>query len=105
VETESNKAAVFKGGSLCQSRNRSSRCPCSRCKIKLSPGYKARLTRQTITAFLASVLPKKYNNASSDIINVLAGLDEVDAVFTDFVAALEVTIRTGYTRKNCGHVY
>jgi len=49
----------------------------------------------TITAFLTSVLSKKYTNASSDIINVLAGLDEVDAVFTDFVAALDVTIRTG----------
>lgn len=49
----------------------------------------------TITAFLASVLPKKYTNPSSDIINVLAGLDQVDAVFTEFVAALDVTIRTG----------
>ncbi|KAJ5054208.1 uncharacterized protein L3040_000489 [Drepanopeziza brunnea f. sp. 'multigermtubi'] len=49
----------------------------------------------TITAFLTPVLSKKYTNASSDIINVLAGLDEVDAVFTDFVAALDVTIRTG----------
>ncbi|KAG9229690.1 hypothetical protein BJ875DRAFT_474222 [Amylocarpus encephaloides] len=49
----------------------------------------------TITAFLASVLPKKYPNPSSDIINVLAGLDQVDAVFTDFVAALDVTIKTG----------
>ncbi|TVY48377.1 UPF0668 protein-like protein [Lachnellula occidentalis] len=52
----------------------------------------------TITAFLASVLPKKYTNPSSDIINVLAGLDEVDAVFTDFVAALDVTIKTGRTQ-------
>jgi len=51
----------------------------------------------TVTAFLASVLPKKYNNPSSDIINVLAGLDQVDAVFTDFVAALDVTIRNGNT--------
>ncbi|KAE8452866.1 hypothetical protein EG329_013138 [Mollisiaceae sp. DMI_Dod_QoI] len=49
----------------------------------------------TITAFLAAVLPKKYTNPSSDIINVIAGLDRVDAVFTDFVAALDVTIRTG----------
>ncbi|KAI9055903.1 hypothetical protein LZ554_000840 [Drepanopeziza brunnea f. sp. 'monogermtubi'] len=53
----------------------------------------------TITAFLTSVLSKKYTNASSDIINVLAGLDEVDAVFTDFVAALDVTIRTGRSLK------
>ncbi|KAJ8062706.1 hypothetical protein OCU04_009226 [Sclerotinia nivalis] len=49
----------------------------------------------TITAFLAAVLSKKYTNPSSDIISILAGLDHVDAVFTDFVAALDVTIRTG----------
>lgn len=53
---------------------------------------------KTLTAFLASVLTKKYNNPSSDIINVLAGLDQVDSVFTDFVAALDVTIRNGRTR-------
>ncbi|KAH8811823.1 hypothetical protein F5884DRAFT_783550 [Xylogone sp. PMI_703] len=49
----------------------------------------------TTTAFFSSVLTKKYTNPSSDIINVLAGLDKVDAIFTDFVAALDVTIRTG----------
>ncbi|TAQ90089.1 hypothetical protein B7494_g1605 [Chlorociboria aeruginascens] len=49
----------------------------------------------TVTAFLASVLSKKYTNPSSDIINVLAGLNQVDAVFTEFVAALDVTIKTG----------
>lgn len=57
-----------------------------------------RLTPKTVTAFLACVLRKKYTNPSSDIINVLAGLDQVDAVFTDFVATLDVTIRTG---RNC----
>ncbi|KAL3427144.1 hypothetical protein PVAG01_00653 [Phlyctema vagabunda] len=49
----------------------------------------------TITAFLTAVLPKKYTNPSSDIINVLAGLDQVDAIFTEFVAALDTTIKTG----------
>ncbi|KFX87743.1 hypothetical protein V490_08047 [Pseudogymnoascus sp. VKM F-3557] len=49
----------------------------------------------TLTVLLASVLSKKYNNPSSDIINVLAGLDQVDAVFTEFVAVLDNTIRTG----------
>ncbi|RFU29757.1 hypothetical protein B7463_g6569, partial [Scytalidium lignicola] len=49
----------------------------------------------TTAAFFSSVLTKKYTNPSSDIINVLAGLDKVDAVFTDFVAALDATIRTG----------
>ncbi|PSS20412.1 hypothetical protein M430DRAFT_66110 [Amorphotheca resinae ATCC 22711] len=49
----------------------------------------------TGTTFFASILPKKYTNPSSDIINVLAGLDHIDAIFTEFVAALDVTIRTG----------
>ncbi|KFY82241.1 hypothetical protein V500_10697 [Pseudogymnoascus sp. VKM F-4518 (FW-2643)] len=49
----------------------------------------------TLTVLLASVLSKKYNNPSSDIINVLAGLDQVDSVFTEFVAVLDNTIRTG----------
>lgn len=43
------------------------------------------------------MLAKKYTNPSSDIINVLAGLDQVDAVFTDFVATIDITIRTGRT--------
>lgn len=38
---------------------------------------------------------KKYTNPSSDIITVLAGLDEVDQVFTDFVAVLDKIIRSG----------
>ncbi|KFY16941.1 hypothetical protein V492_01003 [Pseudogymnoascus sp. VKM F-4246] len=49
----------------------------------------------TLTVLLAAVLSKKYNNPSSDIINVLAGLDQVDSVFTEFVAVLDNTIRTG----------
>ncbi|KFY52512.1 hypothetical protein V496_08388 [Pseudogymnoascus sp. VKM F-4515 (FW-2607)] len=53
------------------------------------------LNLQTLTVLLASVLSKKYNNPSSDIINVLAGLDQVDSVFTEFVAVLDNTIRTG----------
>ncbi|KAI9739466.1 MAG: hypothetical protein M1818_005154 [Claussenomyces sp. TS43310] len=49
----------------------------------------------TLTAFLTAVLAKKFTNPSSDAINILAGLDEVDAIFTEFVAVLDVTIRTG----------
>ena len=52
-----------------------------------------------MTVFLAGVLPKRYTNPSSDIITVLAGLDEVDAVFTDFATAIEATIRTGRSRQ------
>ena len=60
---------------------------------------------QTLKTFLSVVLGKKYMNPSSDIINVLAGLDHVDTVFSDFVGALDGIIRNGrscklgYTRR------
>lgn len=50
---------------------------------------------QTLSTFLVAVLPKKYTNPSSDIIEVLAGLDAIDTVFADFVGALDATIRNG----------
>lgn len=40
-------------------------------------------------------MTKKYTNPSSDIIDVLAGLDNVDAVFSDLVTTLETAIRDG----------
>ncbi|KAH8881190.1 DUF1741-domain-containing protein [Thozetella sp. PMI_491] len=49
----------------------------------------------TLSTFLIAVLGKKYTNPSSDIITVLAGLDYVDTVFTDFVGALDAIIRNG----------
>ncbi|KAJ9152289.1 DUF1741-domain-containing protein [Coniochaeta hoffmannii] len=49
----------------------------------------------TLKTFLSAVLVKKYMNPSSDIINVLAGLDRIDTVFSDFVGALEAIIRNG----------
>lgn len=52
---------------------------------------------ETLTTFFATVLPKKYTNPSSDIIAVLAGLDHVDQIFTDFVSALDGIIRNGKT--------
>ncbi|KAK5119375.1 hypothetical protein LTR85_007731 [Meristemomyces frigidus] len=51
----------------------------------------------TLTVFFAVVLAKKYANASADIIDVLAGLDKVDAVFTDLVTALDHAIKDGRT--------
>jgi len=50
---------------------------------------------QTLSTFLIAVLAKKYTNRSSDIIEVLAGLDNVDTIFTDFVGALDSIIRSG----------
>jgi Domain of unknown function (DUF1741) len=40
-------------------------------------------------------LTKRYTNPSSDIISVLAGLHDADGVFSDFVAAIDTTIRNG----------
>ncbi|KAL3479864.1 hypothetical protein BJX99DRAFT_53262 [Aspergillus californicus] len=52
---------------------------------------------ETLTVFLACVLKKKYTNPSSDVITVLAGLDRVDQVISDFVAVLDNIIRSGST--------
>ncbi|KAK0705933.1 hypothetical protein B0T26DRAFT_724995 [Lasiosphaeria miniovina] len=51
----------------------------------------------TLSIFMTAVLAKKYTNPSSDIIEVLAGLDHVDSVFTEFVGALDSIIRNGRT--------
>lgn len=50
---------------------------------------------QTLSTFFVAVLAKKYTNPSSDIIEVLAGLDAIDTIFADFVGALDATIRNG----------
>ncbi len=52
---------------------------------------------QTLSSFLSAVFAKKYTNPSSDIIAVLAGLDQVDTVFTEFVGSLDGIIRNGRT--------
>ncbi|EFQ35310.1 uncharacterized protein GLRG_10454 [Colletotrichum graminicola M1.001] len=49
----------------------------------------------TLSVFLCSTLSKKYAHPSSDIINVLAGIDYIDTIFTDFVGALDQIIRGG----------
>ncbi|KAI9804810.1 MAG: hypothetical protein M1825_001178 [Sarcosagium campestre] len=49
----------------------------------------------TLTAFLGAALTKRYTNPSSDVISVLTGLNQVDAIFTDFVAGLDWTIKNG----------
>ncbi|KAK1448684.1 hypothetical protein CMEL01_07999 [Colletotrichum melonis] len=49
----------------------------------------------TLCVFLCSALSKKYAHPSSDIIIVLAGIDYVDTIFTDFVGAVDQIIRSG----------
>ncbi|KAF7720020.1 Uncharacterized protein PECH_008108 [Penicillium ucsense] len=51
----------------------------------------------TLTVFLTSILSKKYTNPSSDVIAVLAGLDEVDRVISEFVAILDGIVRGGHS--------
>jgi len=50
---------------------------------------------QTLSVFLSCVLSKKYPHPSSDVIAVLAGLDHIDTIFTDFVGTLDGIIRIG----------
>ncbi|KAL2196994.1 hypothetical protein P885DRAFT_68893 [Corynascus similis CBS 632.67] len=59
----------------------------------------------TLSTFMLAVLAKKYTNPSGDIIEVLAGLDNIDNVFTEFVSALESLIRNGRntTHQCCPH--
>jgi hypothetical protein len=52
-----------------------------------------------LTVFLTSILSKKYTNPSSDVITVLAGLDEVDHVISEFVAVLDGIVRNGSSRE------
>ena len=61
----------------------------------MDASIKLKLTYKTLTVFLAGVLAKRYTNPSSDIITVLAGLNDVDAVFSDFASTLESIIRSG----------
>lgn len=48
-----------------------------------------------MTVFFAVILAKKFTNPSSDVIEVLAGLDNVDTVFSDLVATLDQAIKDG----------
>lgn len=65
---------------------------CPESHLRLIP---VRLTAQTLTVFLGIVLAKRYTNPSSEIITLLAGLDEVDPVFLNFANAIENVIRSG----------
>ncbi|KAI1944916.1 hypothetical protein LOZ53_002670 [Ophidiomyces ophidiicola] len=49
---------------------------------------------ETLSTFLGGVLTKKYTNPSADIITILAGLHEVDQIFSDFVSAIDSIIRS-----------
>jgi len=48
-----------------------------------------------LIVFLDAVLNKRYGNPGADIMTVLAGLDDVDVIFSDFVAVLDEIVGTG----------
>jgi hypothetical protein len=48
---------------------------------------------KNLTAFLCAIFTKKYPNPNTDLIEVLAGLDAIDKVMSDFVLGLETVIR------------
>jgi hypothetical protein len=65
----------------------------------ISSIYGLGLQSKNLTVFLSKVFSKRYTNPSSDIIEILAGLDNVDAVFNDLATTLDTTIRAGETGK------
>ncbi|EFY84189.1 hypothetical protein MAC_09767 [Metarhizium acridum CQMa 102] len=52
--------------------------------VKTGQGLAPLRALDTLGIFLSCLLSKKYPHPSSDIIAILAGLDHIDAVFTDF---------------------
>ncbi|RMZ88186.1 hypothetical protein DV736_g4577, partial [Chaetothyriales sp. CBS 134916] len=48
---------------------------------------------ENLTAFLSAVFSKRYTNPSTDVIEVLAGLDSIDKLVSDLVNGLEAIIR------------
>ncbi|RCI14494.1 hypothetical protein L249_6091 [Ophiocordyceps polyrhachis-furcata BCC 54312] len=63
--------------------------------VKIGQGLAPLHALDTLTIFLSCLLSKKYPHPSSDIIAVLAGLDHIDAVFTDFMSTLDAIVRNG----------
>ncbi|KAF8460268.1 hypothetical protein BDZ91DRAFT_700518 [Kalaharituber pfeilii] len=63
--------------------------------IKTGTGPQDEIAMETLNIFLREILSKRYTNLSSDIIALLTGLDNVDSIFTELVAALDSTIRSG----------
>lgn len=63
--------------------------------VKTGQGLAPLHALDTLIVFFSSILAKKYPHPSSDIIAVLAGLDHIDAVFTDFMSTLDAIVRNG----------
>ena len=62
----------------------------------MNHGSKAmELIVQTLTVFFGVIFSKRYTNPSSDTITVIAGLDEVDMVMSEFANAIEHGLKNG----------
>ena len=51
---------------------------------------------ENLAGFLSAVFTKRYTNPSTDIIEVLAGLDAIDKLISDLVNGLEAIIRSSH---------
>lgn len=58
---------------------------------------------QNLTASLGGLLSKKYTNPSSDVIAVLAGLDQIDKRMSDLVNGIDDLVRNGRTSELFTH--
>ncbi|KAF7549887.1 hypothetical protein G7Z17_g6081 [Cylindrodendrum hubeiense] len=65
--------------------------------VKTGHGVAPLHALDTLSVFLSCLLSKRYPHPSSDIMVVLAGLDHIDNVFTEFVGALDGMVRNGKT--------
>ncbi|KAF2277592.1 DUF1741-domain-containing protein [Westerdykella ornata] len=64
-------------------------------RIRLAKEPSDEIALDTLTIFLDLALSKKYTNPNSDVLSVLAGLDDADTVVSDFVATIDTAIRNG----------
>ncbi|OAA33702.1 hypothetical protein AAL_01167 [Moelleriella libera RCEF 2490] len=63
--------------------------------VKEGQGLALSHALDTLTIFFSCLLSKRYPHPSSDIISIVAGLDQIDAVFTNFVSVLDTIVRSG----------
>ncbi|KAF2199599.1 DUF1741-domain-containing protein [Delitschia confertaspora ATCC 74209] len=66
-------------------------------RIRHGRGPSDEAALDTLIAFFHTALSKRYTNPSSDIISIVAGLDNADVAMSDFVASLDFAIRSGRT--------
>lgn len=68
-------------------------------EIKSSTEPAVEYALENLSAFLVAILAKRYSNPSTDVIEVLAGLENVDKVMTDLVNSLDSIISQPKSRQ------